>query len=135
MTIRDFQQLRELELDVTWSVPHQAFFSSITSTKLRKVSFPAWYSEAAKILAEQNGGWALIDKQLCGLVDRLRAAGHRHTLEAELRLMGVGDDPGSYDPGEHDFAQFLPKLREKGVVTVIDTDHGDRLLHSSIRVR
>ena len=118
---------------MTWSVPRQTFFSSIT-TELRKVSFPAWYSDTAKILAEQKGDWALIDKQLCGLVDRLRAAGYCHTLEAKLRLMGIGDDPGRYDPGEHDFAKFLPKFREKGVVTVVDTDHGDRLLHSSIRV-
>ena len=126
MTIRDFQQLRELELDLTWSVPHKVFFSSITSTKLRKVSFPALYIHAAKILAEQNGGWASIDEQLCGLVDRLRAAGYCRTLVAELQLMWIEDR----DPGEHDFTAFLPKFREKGVVTVVDTDNGNRL-HSS----
>ena len=60
-------------------------------------------------------GWTLIDKQLCGLVDRLRAAGYRHTLEAELRLTGIRDDPGKYY-----FTEFLPEFREKGLVTITD---------------
>ena len=39
------------------------------------------------------------------------------------------------DPREHDFSKFLPEFREKGVVTVVDADDGDRLLHSSVRAR
>lgn len=71
--------------------------------------------------------WALIDEQLCGLVHRLRAAGCRHTLEAELRLTKISD------PEKYDFTKVFPEFREKGVVTVIDAVHGNRLLHSSIR--
>jgi len=56
----------------------------------------------------------IIDKQFCGLVDRLRVTGYSHTLEVELRLVEFGVDPGGYD-----FAEFLPKFREKGVVQVV----------------
>ena len=70
--------------------------------------------------------WVEIDKELCGLVDRLRATGYRHTLEVELRHTEVGSDVG-----KHDFTKFLPKFRERGFVTVIDAVHGDRVLHSS----
>jgi len=71
-------------------------------------------------------GWALVDKEMCGLVDRLRARGYRHTLLAELQLMTVGDDPGKYD-----FTMFLPGFRKKGDVTIVDIGHGDRILHAS----
>ena len=68
----------------------------------------------------------MIDKQLCGLVDRLRAVGYRHTLEVELRLMAIVDDSG-----ECEFANFLPNFREKGNVTIVDTVYGYRILHFS----
>ena len=70
--------------------------------------------------------WGLIDEQLCRLIDRLRSTGYRHTLEAELRLTKIRVDLEWYD-----FTTILPKFREKGIVTIVDTDHGDRLLHSS----
>ena len=53
-----------------------------------------------------------IEKQLCELVDRLRATGHRHTLEAELRFPHLNGDLS-----EGDFAGLLPEFREKGVLT------------------
>jgi len=63
-----------------------------------------------------------MDKELCGLVDRLYGMGYCHTLEVELRLGKLGqvqnfrgDDPGGYD-----FTKFLPRFREKGVVTIAD---------------
>ena len=68
----------------------------------------------------------LIDEQLCGLVDRLRATGYHHTLEVELRLPEVGSDPEEYD-----FASFFLRFREKGIVTVVDGFSGNRVLHSS----
>lgn len=73
--------------------------------------------------------WDLIDEQLCGLADRLRSTGYRHTLEAELRLTRIIDPFRWYD-----FTTFLPKFREKGIVTVIYVYGGpysDLLLHSS----
>ena len=71
-------------------------------------------------------GWVFIDKRLCGLVDRLRAMGYHHTLEAEVRLTEMGDDSGEYD-----FTTFLPEFRQKGIVTIVRTFHGARLLYSS----
>jgi len=121
--IGDFRQLRELELTVALpSAAHKVLLSSITSIEFRKVTFSVCYmSDWGQYLEE----WALIDRQLCELVDRLRATGYRHVLEVELRLTETGD------PGENDFTEFLPKFREKGVVIVVDAVHGDRILHSS----
>ena len=67
-----------------------------------------------------------MDKELCGLVVRLRGMGYCHTLEVELRLgkLGRRGDYRGDDPGECDFTEFLPRFREKGIVTVIDRpDH------------
>ena len=75
--------------------------------------------------------WARFDEQLCRLVDRLRATGYGFTLEAELRLMGVEN----YCYEEHDFPLFLPEFSEKGIVTIIDADHGGQILYSSTRIR
>jgi len=127
-TISNFRQLRELELVVSWlNSSHMVPLSSITSLELRKVTFPANYMVIFPQRAEQ---WDTIDKGLCGLVDRLRATGYGHTLEVELRFTEVRSDVW-----KHDFTKFLPKFREKGVVTVIDAVHNDRILHSSTQNR
>ena len=81
--------------------------------ELRRVIITAWYRRDQGIFGQRQGDWVLIDRQLCGLVDRLRAAGYRHTLLVEMQIM-TGED----DPGECDFTAFLPRFREKGVVTV-----------------
>lgn len=70
--------------------------------------------------------WASVDKQLCRVVDQLRMMGYCHTLKVEIRLTKISEVPG-----ELDFTMFLPEFREKGVVTVIDVAHSDRVLHSS----
>ena len=67
--------------------------------------------------------WTLIDQQLCRLVDRLCATGYRYTLEAEFRIMDY--------LGKYYFASFLPEFSEKGIVTVVDTDHGDEVVYST----
>lgn len=67
-----------------------------------------------------------IDKQLCGLMDRLRATGHCHMLEVEFRFTNTEDDLS-----EVDFTKLLPGFREKGAVTVIDATRGDRVLYST----
>ena len=77
-----------------------------------------------KIFASEMQKWALIDGGLCMLVGRLRETGYRHTLEVELRLKKAEDDPGDFD-----FARFLPEFRQKGIVTIIQTFRGPRLLH------
>ena len=128
VTIRDFRQLRELELVVT--VPkyaNNAIFSSINSIELQKVVFQVKYSEYDWMSpAQRMEQWTVTDEQLCGLVDRLHTTGYRQMLEVELRLVRYLGDPGEYD-----FTRVLPGFREKGVVAIIDVAHGDRILHSS----
>ena len=131
MTLHDFRQLRELELVVTWpSFPYEGLISSIASTELRKIIFRVTYRVYLGGFESYGKYWAPIDGQLCGLVGQLCVMGYRHTLEVELQLTKVEDHPGYCD-----FTRFLPEFREKGVVTIIDAAHGDRLLHSSIHNR
>ena len=129
MTIHNFRQLQELELPASCpSSVHEALLSSIASTELRKVIFQVRYTRDWGVLTERMDAWALVDQQLCRLVDRLHARGYRHTLEVELRLAKVGGDPGGYK-----FTKFLPEFREKGLVAIMLTDaaYGYRILHSS----
>ena len=121
VTIGDFRQLQELDLGMAWpDSPYQILYS-ITSLELQKIIFT---TEDLYIWGTRP--W--IDRQLCKLVDRLRVAGYRHTLEVELRLTAIEDDCGGYDFTElFDLSEF----RERGIVTIIDAVHGDRLLHSS----
>ena len=67
---------------------------------------------------------------MCEVVDRLRAMGHRHTLEVELRFSRVEGDSGG-----NDFTNILPRFEEKGVVTIIDRACGDLVYRSSARNR
>jgi len=69
---------------------------------------------------------ALLDQQLCRLVDRLCAMEYRFTLEVEFRLTNIRDDPGEYD-----ITQFLPEFSEKGIVIVVDGDDCDRVRYST----
>ena len=94
---------------------HWVLLSSITSTELRKIIFPAKYRQDRKIFPQRVEEWALVDKQLCRLLDRLHATGYCRTLEVELRLMGIEGDPEDYD-----LTTFLPEFREKGAVTIKD---------------
>lgn len=105
---------------------YTTLLSSITSTELRKIILVVWYAHNRRTFAQGMERWALVDKGLCELVDRLRLRGYHRTLAVELQLMTVGDDPGKYD-----FTKFLPEFREKGIAVIVDTAHGDRVLHSS----
>lgn len=114
-TVRHFQKLQELEVTVTLRSPiYEQLLSSVTSIELRKVIIlMRWLCDLAGY-PSLTEVWASIDKRLCDLVDRLRAMGHRYTLEAELRLIhSLGD------LDKHDFTKVLPGFREKGIVTVI----------------
>jgi len=102
--------------------------SSITSTELQKIILLAKRVHNSRSFAERIWAWTLIDKQLYDLVARLGRTGHRRTLEVEVRFTEIDGDPGKYE-----FTKFLPKFREKGVVTIVDAAH-DRVLHSSIAV-
>ena len=107
--ISNFRQLQELQLVViSPSSTYTALLSSITSIELRKIII---FTRSGD-LSTEVGEWDPIDEQLCGVVDRLHSMGYNHTLEVELHPMVIGNDTGEYS-----FAGFLPKFREKGVVT------------------
>ena len=132
MTISHFRQLRELELQrVDWfGSAHESLLSSITSPELRKIIFPLSRAEDRNTFLHRAEVWTSIDRQLYELMARLGRTGYRYVLGVELRLStAVTGDM------EHSFTKILPKFREKGVLTVVDTVHGDLVLHSSTHGR
>ena len=127
VTILEFRQLRELELRLDQpSSLENLPISSITSTELRKIIFRVSYMTNYTAFARSMKDWPPVDELLCQLVDQLHATRPNHTLEVELRLTGIYGDTEGYN-----FNVFLPKFREKGVVTIVDVAHGDRVLHFS----
>ena len=58
--------------------------------------------------------WEPFDDMICGLADRLRKAGLKHTLEVELQV-------GQVAFSEEEHKKFLPKFKEKGRVRIIST--------------
>ena len=84
--------------------------------------------DLSRIFTQGTEKWMLIDKDLCGLVDQLRATGYCHTLEVELRFAKIPDDSKKCG-----FTNLLPEFREKGTVIITNTVHSNRLLHSSAR--
>ena len=109
---------------------HKFLLSSITSTELRKITFLTKYMDDRDLFSRRMDAWVLIYKSLCRLVDWLRSPGNHHTLEVELRLTNIEDFPE-----EPNFTKFLPEFREKGVVTIKDHAHNDRVLYSSAHNR
>jgi len=110
--------------------PYATLLSSITSPELRKIIFRVTYTFHWRPSPEGRERWNWVDDRLCGQVDRLRAVGHRHTLEAELRFDNIAGCPGY-----RDFANVLPEFKEEGVVTFIDTGRGDQVIYSSVHDR
>ena len=126
MTISHFRQLRVLELTVNLpNSTHEVLLSSTASTELRKVIIRTGRAYDWMDFLRRTKLWTWIDKQLSELVDRLRAMGHSHTLEAELRFTQLKD------LSEYDFTKFFPQFREKGVLKVIDAAHGGGVVYSS----
>lgn len=128
--INGFRQLRELELLIDHpSASQEVFLSSIASTGLRKIAFRVKHAPSWELYPGEWSRWSWVDKQLCGLAERLRTMGYGHTLEAELRIENIAGYLGL----EHaNFTNILPEFKEKGVLTVVDTDGGDRVIHSSV---
>ena len=94
-TLRHFQQLRELELFLTWkNSAHENLLPSITSTELRKLVFSL--SSIWNVFPEEDILWASIDNHVCELAARLGRAGHSHILEVGLRPTQRVD--GRFDP-------------------------------------
>ena len=131
MTIRHFRQLRELEMTINLaSSRHKDLLPSITSTELHKIIILAKEVYDWRVFLPQMEPWTSMDKQLCEVVDRLRAIGHCHTLEVQLRFTQVEGDPS-----KNGFAYVLPGFREKGVVTIIDGACGGLVHRSSTHNR
>jgi hypothetical protein len=114
LVIDHFPQLQELELLVDWSRwKPVGILSSITSTRLRKITFPASPVRNWDIILQDKDVQDSVDEQLCGLVARLYRAGYRHTLEVEYQLTEV------QELYQRNLAEFLPKFRDQGFVTIV----------------
>ena len=65
-----------------------------------------------------NRNWISFDDMICGLVDRLRMSGYKHTLEVVFRAQLVDLDE------EVDHDKFLPRFKEKGRVKIVEISSG-----------
>jgi hypothetical protein len=84
--------------------------SSITSRRFRKVIFtPSPIITLGDLLGNRFLG--AFEDVICGLADRLRASGSRHTLEVEFWVASV-------DYAEEEYGWILPKFQERGRVRV-----------------
>jgi hypothetical protein len=87
--------------------------SSIASTNFQKFVFKPVPIQSLETLWGRPQG-RFFEDTLCGLADRLRGLGSKHTLEAEFWVDSVRSS-------EH-HKEFLPKFKEKGRVRIV----GDR---------
>lgn len=55
---------------------------------------------------------------ICGLVDRLKRSGYKHTLEVEFRANVV------HMSNEARHKKFLPKFKEQGRVRIVEISSG-----------
>ena len=62
----------------------------------------------------RNPCWKAFDDTICGLVDRLRVPGYKHTLEVEFLAYYVELDE------EMDHVMFPPKFKEKGRIGTVE---------------
>ena len=91
--------------------------SSITSLNFRKlvvVLMPTFNW----VPPQPTPHWTLFEEIVCGIADRLRVSGSRHTLEVEFHARlreGIGE--------EH-HKTFLPKFKEKGLVRIVSIISG-----------
>lgn len=126
-TLHSFRRLQELELVFGSSeFSYRTLLSSITSIELRKIVLRVMYALNEWTSQRSMQGLDLVDKELCQLVDRLRAVGYRRTLEVELRFARI-----AIDPGKDGCVKFLPRFEEKGVVTIAGNVRGGQVFYSS----
>ena len=91
--------------------------SSINSTNLRKLVFALPDIYRTRNSLWDSRGWISFDNMICGLVDRLRMSGYRHTLELELQIAYL-------KLGKQRHERFLPKFKEKGLVRIVEVLSG-----------
>ena len=86
-----------------------SLLSSITSTNLQKIVFPARYRFNRIDHPAIARYYQTIDDCLCQLVGRLQRSGYKHKLEMVFYVWEVPDD-------EEVFKELLPRFREQGLV-------------------
>jgi len=64
---------------------------------------------------------------MCGLANKLRTLGYKHTLELEFQFASMGFDP------KLGFGGFLRKFRGMGRVKILNTSSGE-ILGLAVRV-
>lgn len=95
------------------STQEVALFSSITSLDLQRILFLSAFEPLSLNSLLDNSCWLHFDDMVCELVDRLSLSGYQHTLEVDIwieELIGPAFCEG--------LLGFLPKVREKGIVTI-----------------
>jgi len=122
LTLVHCPALRRLEFLIAYPAKTQrAVISSVTSANFRTVLFlPDPKSDGLDVLGS-HGVRRCLDNLMCGLVDKLRTLGHKHTLELEFRFESAKLDP------DLDFRRFLPMFREKGRVRISNKLSGEVL--------
>jgi len=89
--------------------------SSITSTKIRKVTFVHVPSSRRSL------GWGNLDDPLCRLIGR---PGCKHKVEVDIRFPDAGAVELDEPTAEPKIVRSLAKFREKGRMRVIWMDSG-----------
>jgi len=88
--------------------------SSITSLNLHTIAFlPDTHCYSSPHY------WNPLDNIACGLVNKLRALGYKHTLELELQFESAKFDP------KLGFRGFLTEFRERGRVRILNRSSGE----------
>ena len=87
----------------------QVLVTRSSSTELRKIIILSRELHDWRVFLQWVERWVSADKQLSEVVERLRAIGHCHMLEVQLRLAQVEGDPS-----EIDFTKVLPGFMEEG---------------------
>lgn len=122
------RELRELEITAVYLGTGEAnILSSITSTKIQKITFTHQYPTWG--LPEREADLRILDDPLCQLVDRSEG---KWVLEVNFRVMGVAA-MGGEEARTVGIADSLAKFREKGRVRAVcvGLDGGERVIYPS----
>ena len=108
LTLSNCPELRELEIYAWYPMsPGLALISSITSTKIQRISFTKTPIRRGRIVYPET--WAELDNSLCRLVDRLECG-----LRLEVEFRGFNEEEWWGVKGG--FEGCLPRSYEKGVI-------------------
>lgn len=116
-TVPDLSRFTELcRLDIFTRHPEEQernLISSITSMNFRKITLIFSGVDLRWEAFRDDTCWALFDDTICGLADRLRGSGCKHSLEVDFWTMLQVPE------GAEHYWCFLPRFREKGRVRIV----------------